>query len=91
MYNVLSILQASGEAQYVSDMIVSNALAAAFVLSTEVHTYDEQLCVHNMSPHSLAKCHMCIPLWVILFCAVTDTCTYIQQFTKLLMHIYHMH
>ena len=34
--NVCTILQASGEAQYVSDMIVSNALAAAFVLSTEV-------------------------------------------------------
>ena len=30
------LLQASGEAQYVSDMNVSNALAAAFVLSTVV-------------------------------------------------------
>ena len=45
VYNVLSILQASGEAQYVSDMIVSNALAAAFVLSTEVHMMCNNVCI----------------------------------------------
>ena len=45
VYNVLSMLQASGEAQYVSDMIVSNALSAAFVLSTEVHMMCNHVCI----------------------------------------------